>query len=406
MPIEEFKNPEDRRCFSEEIKAQLKNWDPATELLGLTTLQSEIDNLPDDVYGKSTSVIKSGLQGYVTAMWQRHIALQKLKALCQERIQNEETGSENVFANVIGDIDPDDPCPSGHRLIAIYFTGTPYEEDGRTRYQIYTQYNCMNPCGCIETFDTYNLDTYGIDNPIDYVLENCPDGPTTCHELFYSQEFYDQLKSGVRFVFEPVDTYYNIEEFFDDPNFVTGGMVLVGVLPYDKAIRKLKFLRFADDLGDDAVEEGAEQLSKNLLEEGIEQGAKHGDELAEIARREELIQELTEQGVKFSEENIVDIQRLPDGQIIWLETGTSGARGSGLNHVLEHSEEFAGMGISSDEIPDLIFTALQNGRRVGVQGVDRPIYEVVFKGETRYVAITVGSNGYIVGANPTRNPFK
>ena len=34
------------------------------------------------------------------------------------------------------------------------------------------------------------------------------------------------------------------------------------------------------------------------------------------------------------------------------------------------------------------------------RGTGRPIYEFVYNGEVRQVAITVGSNGFIVGANP------
>lgn len=42
------------------------------------------------------------------------------------------------------------------------------------------------------------------------------------------------------------------------------------------------------------------------------------------------------------------------------------------------------------------------GHIVGYQGkgTGRPIYEVDYNGTKRRVAVTVGSNGYIVGANP------
>ena len=36
------------------------------------------------------------------------------------------------------------------------------------------------------------------------------------------------------------------------------------------------------------------------------------------------------------------------------------------------------------------------------KGTGRPIYEVNYKGSTQRVAVTVGSNGYIVGANPQK----
>ena len=46
--------------------------------------------------------------------------------------------------------------------------------------------------------------------------------------------------------------------------------------------------------------------------------------------------------------------------------------------------------------------AVMEGRRVGYQGSDtgRPIYEISINGHTQRIAVTVGDNGYIVGANP------
>ncbi len=48
--------------------------------------------------------------------------------------------------------------------------------------------------------------------------------------------------------------------------------------------------------------------------------------------------------------------------------------------------------------------AVQEGEIVGHQGAGtgRPIYQVEYDGTTLKVAITVGSNGYIVGANITK----
>jgi len=43
--------------------------------------------------------------------------------------------------------------------------------------------------------------------------------------------------------------------------------------------------------------------------------------------------------------------------------------------------------------------AATQGTQVGIQGT-RPIYEVVFKGIKKRVAVTVGNNGFVVGANP------
>jgi filamentous hemagglutinin len=84
---------------------------------------------------------------------------------------------------------------------------------------------------------------------------------------------------------------------------------------------------------------------------------------------------------------------------VFLETGDEE---SGLRHIMEaHSAEFTGKGISDHEVPDLLQTALTEGRIVGAQGRsgDRPIYECNYRGHTYRVGITVGNNGYIVGAN-------
>ncbi|MBB4929357.1 Flp pilus assembly pilin Flp [Lipingzhangella halophila] len=115
----------------------------------------------------------------------------------------------------------------------------------------------------------------------------------------------------------------------------------------------------------------------------------------------EHVEELKNNGVKFSEEDLVSTaRRTSDDQVVFLENGNSRA---GLQHILgEHSDDFARRGISENEVPDLVTKAASEGRQVGTQGRGngRPIYEVEFNGETHRVAVTVGSNGFIVGANP------
>ena len=46
-------------------------------------------------------------------------------------------------------------------------------------------------------------------------------------------------------------------------------------------------------------------------------------------------------------------------------------------------------------------TTVTRGTIVGYQGrgTGRPIFEIVYKGRKYKIAVTVGSNGYIVGAN-------
>lgn len=105
-------------------------------------------------------------------------------------------------------------------------------------------------------------------------------------------------------------------------------------------------------------------------------------------------------GVKYNADDIVAITKTSDGKLVWLENGTDSA---GLNNIIsEHADDFLNKGIIQEQIPDYIMSALENGKIVGYQGrgTGRPIYEFMYNGETHRVAITVGDNGFIVGANP------
>ena len=113
-----------------------------------------------------------------------------------------------------------------------------------------------------------------------------------------------------------------------------------------------------------------------------------------------LIDEVISNGDKISPENVVMITRDPNGRIVWLEEGNNS---SGLQHIInEHGHEFNGKGISNDDIPDYVLEAVYQGNIVRTQGKRNPrtVYEFVYNGITQRIAIQVGSNGYIVGANP------
>ena len=113
-----------------------------------------------------------------------------------------------------------------------------------------------------------------------------------------------------------------------------------------------------------------------------------------------LLNELANSGVKYNPEDIVAITKTADGKLVWLENGTDTA---GLNHIItEHSDDFLNKGITQEQIPDYVMNALENGKIVGYQGrgTGRPIYEFTYNGEIHKVAITIGNNGFIVGANP------
>ncbi|MEV0402949.1 hypothetical protein [Actinoallomurus sp. NPDC050550] len=114
------------------------------------------------------------------------------------------------------------------------------------------------------------------------------------------------------------------------------------------------------------------------------------------AERQRLIKELMESGVKCTPESIVIIGRDPSGRIVFLETGNSRA---GLTHIIKrHGAEFASKGIPENQVPEFLMHAIAEGTQVGMQRT-RSIYEVMFNGKMYKVAVQVGSNGFIVGAN-------
>lgn len=118
-----------------------------------------------------------------------------------------------------------------------------------------------------------------------------------------------------------------------------------------------------------------------------------------------LIAELNQADIKHNPEKIVRIAKLADGKIVFLEEGDARR---GLQHILAKADQFAKVGIDQDEIPDAVIQAAFTGTIVGYQGKshDRPraIYEFIFKGETKYISLSVSDNGYIVGANPRTKP--
>lgn len=113
-----------------------------------------------------------------------------------------------------------------------------------------------------------------------------------------------------------------------------------------------------------------------------------------------LLSELTANGVKFTPENVIATARSPSGQVVFLETGNPTA---GLRHIVqEHATDFANIGVSEAQIPSVVVRAVSEGNIVGYQGrgTARPICEIMVNGQPQRIAITTGSNGYIVGANP------
>ncbi|HEX5204386.1 WXG100 family type VII secretion target [Paractinoplanes rhizophilus] len=121
---------------------------------------------------------------------------------------------------------------------------------------------------------------------------------------------------------------------------------------------------------------------------------------SERRRRQALIDELERAGIKHNPDDILEIGRDASGRILFLEKGNSRA---GMQHILErHGQDFTNVGVPEDKVGRLVFEAVTSGQVVGTEGRRSPrnVYEVVFEGRTYRLAVTVGSNGFIVGANP------
>ena len=93
--------------------------------------------------------------------------------------------------------------------------------------------------------------------------------------------------------------------------------------------------------------------------------------------------------------------RQKNGKLAWLEEGKEGA---GWKHIKKHAKEFQSKGIEVDLIPAFLRTAILHGKMIGYQKTKNPtpreIYELEFKGKKIRIAMTISSNGFIVGANP------
>ena len=128
--------------------------------------------------------------------------------------------------------------------------------------------------------------------------------------------------------------------------------------------------------------------------------SKLGNISIEANTKASLLKEMTSQGIKYTPENIVQVTKNADGKIVFLETGNSKA---GLQHITgEHAKDFANIGVSEAQIPSVVMKAVAERKVVGYQGkgTGRPIYETVINGEVHRIAVTVSSNGFMVGANP------
>ena len=205
----------------------------------------------------------------------------------------------------------------------------------------------------------------------------------------YSDETAEAVASGEKLLKESQTVY---ESFAD-------------MMSPDDAAKYLDFLENGSKEGLTSAElAGVEKadvllVSQKVGYEDVWDLRNVGDAL-ESGLNSNLLDELANSGVKYNPEDIVAITKTADGKLVWLENGTDTA---GLNHIItEHADDFLNKGITQEQIPDYVMNALENGKIVGYQGrgTGRPIYEFTYNGEIHKVAITVGNNGFIVGANP------
>ena len=138
----------------------------------------------------------------------------------------------------------------------------------------------------------------------------------------------------------------------------------------------------------------------NSLTAKLANVGKGGTDVLNNLKPQNLMDELASSGVKYNPDEVIAVTKTADGKLVWLENGTDTA---GLKHIItEHADDFLNKGITQEQIPDYVMNALENGKIVGYQGrgIGRPIYEFIYNGEIQKIAITVGNNGFVVGANP------
>ena len=108
-----------------------------------------------------------------------------------------------------------------------------------------------------------------------------------------------------------------------------------------------------------------------------------------------LLRELADRGVRHDPAAVVRAARAADGRIVFLERGTSRA---GWQHIVEeHGHQFAVAGLRSDDLADVLVRAASSPP-VAMQGT-RPVHLAIAGDRVVRIAISVGENGFIVGAN-------
>lgn len=111
---------------------------------------------------------------------------------------------------------------------------------------------------------------------------------------------------------------------------------------------------------------------------------------------DDMFDELSANGTKFTKENTMWITRTYDGKICWLETGTAN---SGFKHILDNHpvSQFSSFNVSSElGVSSLIYNTVSTKTPVGTCGSGGLVYSF---GNQKYLNVVISSNGYIVSAH-------
>ncbi|KAF2127571.1 hypothetical protein P153DRAFT_358444 [Dothidotthia symphoricarpi CBS 119687] len=123
----------------------------------------------------------------------------------------------------------------------------------------------------------------------------------------------------------------------------------------------------------------------------------------------DLIAKALKNNVKITTEEVMRIWQISTSrnipglthEILWIEQGTDRA---GYKHMLKHKADFEKVGVSEDKLAEVAEAATTVGKPGGMQGnksPGRPILGLFFHKKPLAVAISVGSNGFVVGMNPS-----
>jgi uncharacterized protein YukE len=80
--------------------------------------------------------------------------------------------------------------------------------------------------------------------------------------------------------------------------------------------------------------------------------------------REELLEELAANGIKHDPDKVILIGKDGDGKIVFLEAGNAKA---GLQHVMDHADQFTDIGVPRDKVGQFVFDATTTGKVVAIK---------------------------------------